>query len=81
MATTRKINILLDEELIRRARDADPAQAGRGDAEVIERAATRYVARKALDEMRADGTVSEEEAERAAVYEVRAVRQARRDAA
>jgi hypothetical protein len=35
MATTRKINILPHEELIRRARDADPAQAGRGDAEVI----------------------------------------------
>jgi hypothetical protein len=50
-------------------------------AGMLRSSANRYVARKALDEVRADGTVSEEEAERVAVYEVRAVRQARRDAA
>lgn len=74
---TRKIPVPLDEELIRRARDADPAQAGRSDDEVIERALSRYLARKALDEMRAEGTLSENEAERVALKELRA---ARRDA-
>jgi hypothetical protein len=75
MATRRKI-IELDEALIQRARDAD-RETGKSDAEVIEDALAVYLGTRALDEAQAIGGLHEDEANRLAVEEVRAVRRAR----
>jgi hypothetical protein len=75
---TRRINLPLDEELIRRARQQDVAAPEKSDAEVVEDALAVYLGMNALDEARAQGTLSPDEADRLAVEEVRAVRKARR---
>jgi hypothetical protein len=78
MATARKINVVLDEELIRRARDRDSGQATKSDLEVIEHALTMYLGDRAFEEALAQGPLSDEEAARLAREELHA---ARREAA
>jgi hypothetical protein len=75
---TRRINLPLDEELIRRARQQDVAEREKSDAQVVEDALAVYLGMKALDEARAQGTLAPADADRLAVEEVRAVRTARR---
>lgn len=75
---TRRINLPLDEELIRRARQQDIAAPDKSDAQVVEDALAVYLGMKALDDARAEGTLAPDEADRLAVEEVRAYRQARR---
>ena len=75
---TRRINLPLDEELIRRARQQDIAAPEKSDAQVVEDALAVYLGMSALDEARAQGTLSPDAANRLAVEEVRAVRRARR---
>lgn len=78
---TRKVNLPLDEDLVRSARQQDQAAAGKSDSEVIEDALVVYLGLKALDDARAQGTLDPGEADRLAVEEVRAVRRARHRAA
>lgn len=77
---TRKVNLMLDEELIRRARQQD-ACVGKSDVQVVEDALTVYLGLRALDEARAQGALEANQADRLAVQEVRAVRRARSHAA
>jgi hypothetical protein len=79
--STHKISLPLDEELVRRARSRDVGRADKSDAQVIEDALAVYLGDRALDDARAQGTLSPDEADRLAVDEVRAVRRARRHAA
>lgn len=72
---TRKINLPLDEELVRRARDQDVGQ-GKSDAQVVEDALSVLLGLRALDDARAQGTLSPEAADELAVAEVRAARRA-----
>ncbi len=74
---TRKVNLMLDEDLIRLARRQDIAEAGKSDVQVVEDALAVFLGLRALDEARAQGTLSAEDADRLAVHEVRAVRTAR----
>jgi hypothetical protein len=78
---TRKINLMLDEELVRRARRQDTGEAGKSDVEVVEDALAVFLGLRALEDARAQGTLEADEADRLAVQEVRAVRRARRQAA
>jgi hypothetical protein len=73
---TRKINLPLDEELVRRARDQDAGQGGKSDAQVVEDALSVFLGLRALEDARAQGTLSPEAADELAVAEVRAVRRA-----
>lgn len=79
MATRRK-SIELDEDLIQRARNADGAPE-KSDTEVIEDALAVYLGMRALDQAQTLGGLDEDEANRIAVEEVRAVRRARDAAA
>lgn len=74
MAARRK-PIDLDEELIKRARDAGGTPE-KSDTEVIEDALVVYLGLRALDEAQALGGLEEDEANRMAAEEVRAVRAA-----
>jgi hypothetical protein len=74
MATARKVNLPLDEDLVRRARDRDSGQAGKSDAEVIEHALTMYLGDLAFDEALAQGPLGDAEAERLAREESLAAR-------
>jgi hypothetical protein len=78
MATARKINVALDEDLIRRARDRDAGQATKSDPEVIQHALTMYLGDHAFEEALAQGPLGDEEAARLARDELQA---ARREAA
>jgi hypothetical protein len=73
---TRKINLPLDEELVRRARDQDVGQSSKSDAQVVEDALSVMLGLRALDDARALGTLSPEAADELAVAEVRAARRA-----
>jgi hypothetical protein len=73
---TRKINLPLDEELVRRAHDQDLGQDSKSDAQVVEDALSVFLGLCALDEACADGTLGPEEADELAVAEVRAARRA-----
>lgn len=70
---SRKVQIELDEELIRRARDHVARDVG-SDSEVIADAVTAFLGFAALDEAHAQGGLPEDEADRVAVEEVRAFR-------
>jgi len=74
---TRKVNLMLDEGLVERARRQDVAEADKSDTEVVEDALAVFLGLRALDDARAQGTLSAEEADRLAVDEVRVVRRAR----
>ncbi len=78
---TRKINLMLDEELVHRARRQDTGEAGKSDVEVVEDALAVFLGLRALEDARAQGALEADEADRLAVQEVRAVRRARRQAA
>jgi hypothetical protein len=73
---TRKINLPLDEELVRRARDQDVGQGSKSDAQVVEDALSVFLGLRALDDARDQGTLSPEAADELAVAEVRAARRA-----
>jgi hypothetical protein len=73
---TRKINLPLDEELVRQARDQDVGQSSKSDAQVVEDALSVMLGLRALDDARALGTLSPEAADELAVAEVRAARRA-----
>jgi Arc/MetJ family transcription regulator len=79
MATRRK-TIELDEELLERTRAADGV-AEKSDTEVVQDALSVYLGMRALDEAQALGGLDEDEANRIAVEEVRAVRRAHNPAA
>jgi hypothetical protein len=76
----RRVPVDLDPELVQRAREAVGA-AGRSDTQVVEDALAVYVGMRALDEAQRQGPLDEDEADRIAVEEVRAVRRARDTAA
>jgi hypothetical protein len=78
---TRKINLMLDEELVRRTRRQDTGEASKSDVQVVEDALAVFLGLRALEDARAQGTLEADEADRLAVQEVRAVRRARRQAA
>lgn len=78
---TRKINLTLDEELVRRARQQDIGEASKSDVQVVEDALAVFLGLRALEDARTQGTLEADEADQLAVQEVRAVRQARRQAA
>jgi hypothetical protein len=77
---TRKVNLLLDEQLVRRARQQAIGAVGKSDAEVIEDALTVYLGDVALDTARSAGPLTANEADRLALDEVHTVRRARRTA-
>jgi Arc/MetJ family transcription regulator len=79
MATRRK-TIELDEELLERTRAADGV-VEKSDTEVVQDALSVYLGMRALDEAQALGGLDEDEANRIAVDEVRAVRRAHNSAA
>lgn len=79
MATRRK-PVEIDERLIKRAQDAEGA-SGRSDSEVVEEALALYLGTRALEDAQAVGGLDEDEANRLALEEVRAVRRSRNDAA
>jgi hypothetical protein len=72
----RRINLTLDEELVRRAREQDAGEGTKSDAQVVEDALSVYLGLRALDEARAQGTLGPEDADELAVAEVRAARRA-----
>lgn len=74
----RKITVPLDEALVRRARLEDASGAGKSDEQVVEDALMVFLGLRALEDARAQGTLSSEEADRLAVDEVKAVRRSRR---
>lgn len=73
---TRKIDLTLDEALVRRAREQDAGDGAKSDAHVVEDALSVYLGLRALDEARAQGTLGPEEADELAMAEVRAARRA-----
>ena len=77
---THKVRIELDEDLVSRARTR-VAGRERPDDEVIADAVAAFVGFAALDEAHAQGGLSEDEANRLAVAEVRAHRARRGRAA
>ncbi|HXE45136.1 MAG TPA: hypothetical protein VN635_08055 [Conexibacter sp.] len=74
----RRVNLPLDEELIRRARQQDIAAPEKSDAQVVEDALAVYLGMKALDDARAQGTPRAGRGRPPRRRDVRAVRQARR---
>jgi hypothetical protein len=78
---TQKVSLMLDEELVRRARREDAGEADKSDGQVVEDALAVFLGMRALEDARAQGTLEADEADRLAVQEVRAVRRAHRRAA
>jgi len=74
---TRKINLPLDEELVQRAREQDVGEGSKSDVQVVEDALSVFLGLRALDDARAQGTLSPEAADELAVAQVRATRRAR----
>ena len=72
---TRKINLALDWELVRQAREQD-REGNKSDAQVVEDALAVFLGLRALDDARAQGTLEPEAADELAVAEVRAARRA-----
>ncbi|MHB1808662.1 MAG: hypothetical protein ACYCU0_05125 [Solirubrobacteraceae bacterium] len=72
----RKIDLTLDEELVRRTREQDSAEGAKSDAQVVEDALLVFLGLRALDDARAQGTLGSEQADELAVAEVRAARRA-----
>jgi hypothetical protein len=57
----RKVNLMLDEELVNRARRHDANAVGKSDVEVVEDSLTLYLGLRALEEARAQGAVDAQE--------------------
>ncbi len=72
----RKINLMLDQALVQRAREQDVGEGAKSDAQVVEDALMVFLGLCALDEARAQGTLGPEDADELAVAEVRAARRA-----
>lgn len=72
----RKINLTLDEGLVRQAREQDLGDDTKSDAQVVEDALSVFLGLRALDDARAQGTLGPEAADELAVAEVRAARRA-----
>jgi hypothetical protein len=77
----RKITLMLDKELVRRARRQDTGEADKSDGQVVEDALAVFLGLRTLEDAQAQGTLAPDEADRLAVQEVRAVRRARSQAA
>jgi hypothetical protein len=77
MMAARKVNVMLDADVICRLRLQDGAAARKSDAQVVEDALAVFLGLHALDEARARGTLAAEAADRLAVQETRMVRAAR----
>jgi hypothetical protein len=75
-----KVNVDLDAEIVARTRDRLGA-ADESDATVVERALNAYLLGRLLDVAQAKTGLSEAEAEKLAVNEVRAARRERSSAA
>jgi hypothetical protein len=75
-----KVNVDLDAEIVARTRDRLGA-ADESDATVVERALNAYLLGSLLDVAQAKAGLSEAEAEKLAVNEVRAARRERSSAA
>lgn len=75
----RKVQIEIDEDLVRRARER--VAGDESDSDAVARALTVYFGLVALDQANALGTLSAEEADQVAVDEVRAHRASRGRAA
>jgi hypothetical protein len=80
MMAARKVNVMLDADLICRVRLQDIAAIGKSDAQVVSDALAVFLGLHALDEARARGTLVAEDADRLAMQEVRLVRAMRRRA-
>ena len=80
MMAVRKVNLMLDADVVSRVRRQDIAEAGKNDAQVVEDALAVFLGLSAVDEARARGSLAAEDADRLALQEVRVVRQARRRA-
>jgi hypothetical protein len=74
---TRKVNLMLDQELVRRSRQQDTGALGKSDVQVVKGALAVYLGLRTLQDTRAQGTLDAEDADRLAVQEVRAARHAR----
>jgi hypothetical protein len=66
---TRKVNLMLDEDLIRCARRHDADAVGKSDLDVVQDALKFYLGLRALEEARAQGAVDAQEADGLAVRE------------
>jgi hypothetical protein len=64
----------LDQALIQRVRNAEPAPSSRSDVEAVERALAIYLGDRAVESAQAAGALDEEQAERLAVEELHAMR-------
>ena len=73
----RKIKVMLDENLVSRARHQDLGEADKSDDQVVEDARAVFLGLCALGEARAQGTLAADDADQLAGEEVRAVRRAR----
>ncbi len=81
MAVARRtVNLVLDEQLVERARERS-GKTARGAAEVVEEALAVYAGMRALGEAQVESTLSEEDATRLAYEELYALRRERRGAA
>lgn len=76
MPEPEKITVALDAEIVARARDA-VSDAGLPDDVVVERALNAYLLGRLLDTVQAESGLTEAEADRIAVEEVRAYRRER----
>jgi hypothetical protein len=75
-----KVTVALDAEIVARTRDELGAHE-ESDAAVVERALNAYLLGRLLDATQAKSGLSEEDAEKLAVEEVRAARRERSSAA
>jgi hypothetical protein len=75
-----KVTVALDAEIVARTRDELGARE-ESDAAVVERALSAYLLGRLLDATQAKSGLSEEDAEKLAVEEVRAARRERSSAA
>lgn len=76
MTEPEKITVALDAEIVARARDA-VGNAGLPDDVVVERALNAYLLGRLLDTVQAESGLTDDEADRIAVEEVRAYRRER----
>lgn len=77
MSRSAKITVELDAEDVAKVREATGSDPGEPDAAVVQRVLSGVILRKFLDETNAQSSLSEDEADRIAVEEVRAYRRER----
>lgn len=79
-STGKKVSVDLDAEIVARTRD-ELGAGDESDAAVVERALNAYLLGRLLDVAQAKSGLSEDEADKLAVEEVRAARRERSSAA